>query len=413
MKKTTYTIRETRSEAKTRIWKKLLRASRKRAYTRLKSKADELGIPFDEAFDIGIDELSHEASVFQNFDFNFKAFRKQIAELLTSFDPDACRADAHDFSYFQACLIVETVINQKSEQKKHIEARATKYARRYPLTRQISSKTDKETLKRLQSATGPLAYAGPRSEHEIDELVAKIFAEAPWLQRPLNVIWSSLKARMVEDRFFGLTPTLLVGAHGTGKSTLARNIAEQAGIHHVEIDAGAGTSAMRIAGVEAGWSSSQMGDVFRAVIDSQSPNPMVIINEIDKVGKGATSSSGSRSSMSDALLPLLERSTAKHFRCPATGVTVDLGDVSFILTANNINAIDPVLLSRMRVIQIPRLTIDDVMAYVETHHADLDPRDLFALRMAVIRNWSRAVTLRHIDRIVSELKAVNARPLLH
>jgi len=117
--------------------------------------------------------------------------------------------------------------------------------------------------------------------------------------------------------------------------------------------------------------------------------------------------------MSDALLPLLERSTAKHFRCPATGVTVDLGDVSFVLTANNIKAIDPVLLSRMRVIQIPRLTIDDVMSYVETHHEDLDPHTIFDLRMAVIRNWSRAVTLRHIDRIVSELKAGTARPQLH
>jgi ATP-dependent Lon protease len=413
MKKTLYTIRETRDEAKTRIWKKLLRATRKRAYTQVKSDASDLGIPFDEVFDVDIDDASHEVRVFQNHDVDFEHFRIQITQLASLASPATMRAQTFDLSYNQACSIIEDAINQTPVQKKRIEARATRYAKRYPVTRQISAKTDKGTLKQLKSASGPLTYAGPRTAHEIDELVAKLYAEAPWLRRPLNIIWASLKARMSEDGCLGLPPTLLVGAHGTGKSTLARNIAEQAGIHHVEIDAGAGTSAMRIAGVEAGWSSSQIGEVFRAVIDSQSPNPMIIINEIDKVGGGQHSSSGFRSSMSDALLPLLERSTAKHFRCPATGVTVDLGDVSFVLTANNIKAIDPVLLSRMRVIQIPRLTIDDVMSYVETHHKDLDPHTIFDLRMAVIRNWSRAVTLRHIDRIVSELKAGTARPQLH
>jgi hypothetical protein len=413
MKKVAFTIRETREEAKIRVLKKLLRTSRKRSYTQVKSDAADLGIPFDEVFDVDIDEVSHEVRVFQNHDVEFENFRIPITQLATLASPETMRTQSYDLSYHRACSIIEGAINQSTAQKKRIEAKATRYAQRYPTARQISAKTDKETLKLLKSASGPLPYGGPRTGHEIDELIAKLYAEAPWLNKPLNVIWASLKARMSEDSFFGLTPTLLVGAHGSGKSTLARNIAEKAGLHHVEIDAGAGTSAMRIAGVEAGWSSSQIGEVFRAVIDSQSPNPMIIINEIDKIGGGQHSSSGFRSSMSDALLPLLERSTARHFRCPSTSVTVDLGDVSFVLTANNIGAIDPVLLSRMRVIHIPRLTIDDVMSYVEARHADLDPRDVFDLRMAVIRNWSHAITLRHIDRIVSELKAANARPLLH
>ena len=413
MKKTIYTIRETRDEAKTRIWKTLLRATRKRAYTQVKSDASDLGIPFDEVFDVDIDDASHEVRVFQNHDVDFDSIRIQITQLATLASPETMRTQSYDLSYHRACAIIEDAINQSTAQKHRIQAKASRYARRFPTARQISAKADTETLKLLKSASGPLPYRGPRTEHEIDELIAKLYAEAPWLRRPLNVIWASLKARMAEGHFFGLPPTLLVGAHGTGKSSLARNIAEMAGLHHIEIDAGAGTSAMRIAGVEAGWSSSQMGDVFRAVIDSQSPNPMIIINEIDKIGGGQHSSSGFRSSMSDALLPLLERSTARHFRCPSTGVTVDLGDVSFVLTANNIGAIDPVLMSRMRVIQIPRLTIEDVMSYVETHHADLDPNAISDLRMAISRGWSSAVTLRHIDRIVSELKAANARPLLH
>ncbi|WP_114962342.1 ATP-binding protein [Tritonibacter mobilis] len=412
MKKSAYMIRETREEAKTRVWKKILRATRKRAYMRLKSDAGDLGIPFEEVFDVDIDEESYEVRVFQNHDVEFEHFRIPITQLASLASPETMRAQ-YDLSYHRTCAIIEDAINQSTAQKKRIEARATRYARRFPVSRQISARTDGETLKLLKSASGPLAYAGPRTVHEVDELVAKLFADAPWLQTPLSVIWTSLKVRMAEDQFFGLTPTLLVGAHGTGKSTLARHIAKNAGIHHVEIDAGAGTSAMRIAGVEAGWASRQIGEVFRSVIDSRSPNPMIIINEIDKIGSGQQSSGGYRTSMSDALLPLLERSTAQHFRCPATGVTVDLGDVSFVLTANNIEAIDPVLLSRMRVIHIPRLTIDDVMSYIETHHGDLDQRTLFDLQMAIIRGWSRAVTLRHIERIISELKSENARPLLH
>lgn len=76
---------------------------------------------------------------------------------------------------------------------------------------------------------------------------------------------------------------------------------------------------------------------------------MLIINEIDKDCGGQHSSGGFRSSMSDAFLPLLKRSTMKHFRCPSKSVTVDLDEVLFVLAVNIIYAIDPVLLSRMRV----------------------------------------------------------------
>jgi ATP-dependent Lon protease len=95
------------------------------------------------------------------------------------------------------------------------------------------------------------------------------------------------------------------------------------------------------------------------------------------------------------------------------GIPLDLSSVSWILTANDISAIDPVLLSRMRVVQIPPLSIEDVMLYIETHHHDLDPHVLFDLRMAILRGWSRAITLRHIDRIVAEIKGAETRALHH
>jgi ATP-dependent Lon protease len=413
MKKTVFSLLETRQEAQSRARMRLLKAASLGRLARVKNSAKSSGIDFDSVFDVlpqsevlEIEvkvDLSHLSmqlvAFFDMLDLHWRSLIFDVDE--TSITP----------------RVAETVLGKalslSMKQRHRVDHWAKFYASKFSDTDQITGRDAHDLRKQLLPASGPLCFAGPQTEHGVDEMISRVYEGAPWLKSPLNVIWRAAQNRMREEGYFGVFLVLLVGGHGTGKSSLARNIAQAAGVHHVEIDVGAGTSAMRISGVESGWASRQIGEVLRAVIDSGSPNPFIIINEVDKVGGGMSSTSGSRSCLTDALLPLLESSTAKHFRCPATNLTLDLSSVSWILTANDISAIDPVLMSRMRVVQIPPLSIEDVMLYIETHHGDLDPHVLFDLRMAILRGWSPAITLRHIDRIVAEIKGAETRALHH
>lgn len=407
MQKTVFSLQETQKDAERRAYTRLSKAFVRRFTRRLENVARECGFEFCEYFRLTGDDLEIDPDVDVIDDIT--SINGQLSNFFDIVAPiwrqKRRSTQLTLIGKMEAENAVALAFSHASRHRSRVSDRARFYSLKFPKNRSITGRDAEDLTNFVATAAGPLDYAGPTTVHDVDELISRVYIDAPWLADPINTIWRDVRSVVRDEGFFRVPPTLLVGPPGTGKSSIARSISELAGVHHVEIDVGAGSSAMRIAGVESGWSSRQVGEVFRAVIDSRSPNPVMIINEIDKTGKGMISTSGSRSSLSDALLPLLERSTAKHFRCPATTMTLDLSDVSWFLTANNIEEIDPVLLSRMRVIHVRRLTIDDVMTYIETHHTDLDARTIFDLRMAIIRGWSRAVTLRHIDRIIDGIRS--------
>jgi ATP-dependent Lon protease len=188
-------------------------------------------------------------------------------------------------------------------------------------------------------------------------------------------------------------------------------MAEEAGLPVAEIDVGAGTSAFRIAGVEAGWNSRQIGDVLRLVCDGRTANATMIINEVDKVGGGISSTSGTRSSMSDALLPLLEPSTASRFRCPASGLDCDMSRVIWIATANEPDRIDAVLRSRLEAIEVPALGREDLEQYVDLVIPEED-RGAVRRLLADLPVGPR-LTLRHVRRLANRLRGAERQDMLH
>lgn len=264
-------------------------------------------------------------------------------------------------------------------------------------------KLDPASKDLLRLGSGALRLAGPKTDHTVDELVAQVHARAPWLFKATTSIWHHLRASRKQGLSgLALPPLLLHGPPGTGKSTLARILAEHAKVPHIELDAGAGASAFRIAGVESGWSTRQIGDVVRLVCESKAANPIVIINEIDKIGRGSSSTSGTRTSMSDALLPLLEPGTAARFRCPASGLDHDLSRINWVMTANEINHIDPVLRSRLEPIEVPALNRADLDLYIDLAIPEAD-RDVVRRILTELAPGPQ-LTLRHIRRLADRLR---------
>ncbi|MFT5967169.1 MAG: hypothetical protein ACI9ND_001082 [Yoonia sp.] len=261
--------------------------------------------------------------------------------------------------------------------------------------------TTSQTL--LRSGSGPLHLAGPNMDHGVDELVAGVHARAPWMSEATTVIWQHLRASRAQGRSgLALPPLLLHGPPGTGKSTLARILAEQAQVPHIELDVGAGTAAFRIVGVEAGWSTRQIGDVVRLVCESKTANCLIIINEIDKIGRGSSATSGTRTSMSDALLPLLERGTAARFRCPASGLDHDLSRINWIATANEISHVDPVLRSRLEPVEVPSLSHAALNLYIDLAIPETDRAAMRRILSDVA--LGPQLTLRHIRRLADRLR---------
>ncbi|WP_417582954.1 AAA family ATPase [Pelagibacterium sp.] len=144
-----------------------------------------------------------------------------------------------------------------------------------------------------------------------------------------------------------IRPTILVGDPGSGKSSLARAIAEQIGLP-VELYSLAGVHDASGMGTSSQWASARASAPLQLIGRSKTANPCVIWDEIEKVG-----TSRNNGSMLDALLPMLEPSQSRCIRDLALEVEVDLSMVSHIATANSLDEVPAPLKDRMRVIQMP------------------------------------------------------------
>jgi hypothetical protein len=280
----------------------------------------------------------------------------------------------------------------------------------------VSTLDKEEPLRRfLEGASGPLPLEGPRTVHAVDEMIARVHARAPWLQQATQRLWALIRSRVTAGQVgMGMPPVLFYGPGGTGKTMLAQILSQEAGVPAYEMDASSGSAAFRVVGVEAGWSTRQIGEPLRFVAETRCANPLMVINELDKASGGLTSAGGARTSLIEALLPLLDPHSAARFRCPATGLALDLSALSWIFTANDLRGFSQPFLSRVEVIRVPRLTLGD---YLMAAHVMCGPDDPQLL--AAIEGFVRGVHtvpgfgLRHVARAVERAMGVDAAYPFH
>lgn len=143
-----------------------------------------------------------------------------------------------------------------------------------------------------------------------------------------------------------LQPTLIIGPPGQAKSTFARRFLESTGLV-TELLPMAGMSDSAIMGTSIQWSSARPSDALRLIARARSATVGIVLDEVDKTTKSHNGSAV------DALLPFLERSTARQIRDLALETEVDLSWISWLATANDLSQVPAPLRDRMRVLRMP------------------------------------------------------------
>jgi hypothetical protein len=230
---------------------------------------------------------------------------------------------------------------------------------------------------------------------------AALVREFPHAEQAITLLTRDLR----EHQPVRMQPMILVGEPGGGKSRLVRKLADRVGIYVYRYDGASATDGM-FGGTPKAWSNAQPSAPARAIMMSQTANPIVMVDEIEKAG-----SSSYNGNLWSSMTPFLERETASRYRDGGIDAELDLSHVSHIATANALEPLPGPLRDRFRIVRIPRPTLAHLPALVEQVMLDLASDDdarrfddpLASDELEIIgRAWAREkFSMRRLQRIVA------------